>query len=1192
MNYSKLDKQKNTARYFVEKRQVAWVALAATVLWGVWGYIKMPQRKDPEIPVRQTLAIARWPGMPADRVEQLLTKRVEEAVARNSKVIEIQSVTRDGVAYIYAKLDEELNDTAKELDDLRLKVDEIQLPDGAQHVQLVKDFGDTATLMLTVASPKETDDALALRAREIGAAVQNNRLTVCWPFAPSMNPAALTRTVAAIGGWLQDENLIADVKPVSGGGFVGFNGTSIHTPAEISAAIERIAEEKLQTDELHPDVWQPIVVRSASEVLPALSAQRGPKYSYRELDRFTELIEKSLQRVPVVGRVTRSGLQTEVVQLSYSQERLSRAGVRPELLRQALQARSVPAAGADVDTGQRSVPVSSSVDLQNENDLANILLPSPSGVPARLSDLVDIERGYQSPAQFLNFHEWRDENGKWQRERAVTLDIQMRSGEQIGRFAKQVDAELIGIRKQLPPDLVIDRTSDQPLQVHESISLFMGSLGEAIILVVLVSWLGFWEWRSAVIMALAIPITLAMTFGMISMLGIDLQQVSVASMILALGLLVDDPVVAGDAIKRELAAGRSPLFASWQGPTRLATAILFATITNIVSYLPFLLLRGNNRRFLFALPIVMTCALIASRVVSMTFIPLLGYYILREHQGATLEERRQRGFGAFYYRIGQWAINHRWGVLGGATVLLVLSFAAGGRLKQQFFPYEREYLSFIDVWLPQDSSVAATAKITAQAETVLRDVAEQYGASEHRTVPVLQSLTSWIGGGAPRYWLTSNPEANYPNYAHILIQVTDKEDTQKLLPLWQHALNQRVPGATLDVKRLETSAPIGIPVAIRLSGSNLSELREKARTLKSILDSTGLAARSRDDWGEDALSLHLNVNADKAAIYGLTESDVARAVSGAIEGEPVGSLRDGDRTIPIVARLNLQERSQLNDLSNLYVYARNSSARAPFSELATLSYQMRPARINRFQQFRTITVSSFPKQGHLPSELLRAAMPEIKKFQAALPEDIKFEIAGEYKEQNKGFAQLAVVMLISVIAIFLALVVQFKSAIKPLIVFAAIPFGIGGALVGLAVMSAPFGFMSFLGIASLIGVIVSHIIVLFDFIEERQEAGDPLREALLDAGILRLRPVLITVGATVIALVPLALHGGPLWEPLCYAQIAGLTFSTVVTLILVPVVYAIFVLDLKLVRWPAPATTPKHSKSNPEDCLLGVYVKS
>lgn len=1171
-----LDQQQNTARYFVEKRQVSWALLAGVLAWGVFGYWNMPQRKDPEIPVRQTVAIARWPGMPAERIEQLLTKRVEERMGQNSKVTEISSITRNGVAYVYATLDEEINEPAKELDDIRLKLDALQLPEGAMPVELVKDFGDTATLMLTVTSPKADDADLALRAREMSAAMHPGRVAVLWPHSRSLASDRLAGLTTRLAAWMVDEELIADPRDIRGSGFTGFDAETENSAPELRAALARLVEQRLHVTELHPDVWSPVVVASPEELTAALAAGAGTKYSYRELDQFTEKIEKSVKALDTVGRVNRSAVLGEQVELAYSQEHWGALGIRPDQIRQVLGARSAVASGGAVDTGSRAVSVNPDVDFRTEQEIGEVLMPSatPGAPPARLSDLVTIERGYETPARFLNFHQWRDGHGHWHRARAITLDIQMRSGEQIGHFSQQVNAEIDSLRKQLPADLVLDRTSDQPRQVSDNITLFMSSLWEAIILVVLVSWIGFWEWRSALIMALAIPITLAMTFGMIQLIGMDLQQVSIASLIIALGLLVDDPVVAGDAIKRELAAGRPAIFAAWQGPTKLGRAILYATITNIVSYLPFLLLRGDNRRFLYALPVVMTCALVASRIVSMTFIPLLGYYFLRGKSEHRLEERRCHGFGAFYYKVGGWAIDHRWWVLSGAAVVLVASFAVGAQLKQQFFPYERQHLSFVDVWLPEDAPVSATERVTSQAESILRRVADDYSRAHQRTESTLESLTSWVGGGGPRYWLSSNPEAQMPNYAHILVQVADPEDTDKLIPLWQKALDAEVPGATLDVRRLETSAPVGVPVAIRISGEDLPTLRQEASKLKAILQDTGLSARIRDDWGEEALSLDLKIDNDRTALAGLTQLDVARAASSALDGSIVGTMRDGDRTLPILLRMNMDERARLSDLSNLYVYSSQGNGRTPLSQLARAEYRLQPARIARYQQFRTITVKCFPSAGHLPSETLNAAKPRIDALASELPPGFRLEIAGEYKEQNKGFGQLAVVMAISVLCIFFALVAQFQHAIKPLIVFAAIPFGIGGALVGLAVMGAPFGFMSFLGVASLIGVIVSHIIVLFDFIEERHERGEPLREALLDAGILRLRPVLITVAATVTALIPLALHGGPLWEPLCYAQIAGLTVSTVITLLIVPVVYAIFVLDLKWVKWEQHAAKP------------------
>lgn len=1170
-----LDSKQNTSRYFVEHRQVAWAILVGVVLWGVWGYLKMPQRKDPEVPVRLTLAVVQWPGMPAEQIEQLVTKKVEERIAQNPNIKEIRSTTKQGVAYVFAEFNEGMKATGREMDDLQQKLDSLQLPSGVMPVALVKEFGDTATLMLTVASPRVDAVDLDVRTRDIIAAMTSGRTAVLWPHARDLDRGSLARITESLSRWLTEGGVVREPRAVSGPGFTGFEAVTTLQPEQLRAEVARLTRERLQLPEFHPDVWEPVVVAAPGQVRAALEGVAGPKYTYRELDRYSERIEKSVKALTPVARVTRSGLLPERVELLYSQERLASYGLPLDRLRQLLSARSVAANPANLDAQGRSLAVVPMADLRSEKELGATLLPGPNGSSAYLRDVVAITRGYQSPAQFLNFFTYADGDGHWHRARSITLDIQMRSGEQIARFNTAVTAELAKLTRELPADLVIDRTSDQPEQVKESVDLFMDSLWEAVGLVVLVSLIGFWEWRSSLLMALAIPVTLAMTFGMASLLGVDLQQVSIASLIIALGLLIDDPVVAGDAIKRELGAGRPRLFAAWQGPTKLARAILFATITNIVAYLPYLLLTGDNRQFLLTLPIVMTCALVASRIVSMTFIPMLGYYLLRDKQEPTLEERRKSGFGALYYRFGDWAITHRWAVLGAFSVLLMCVGWMASGLKQQFFPFERQHLSFADVWLPENASVSATAETVTRAEQVLRKVAEEYGREHAAKSTVLKSVTSWVGGGSPRYWLSSNPETQQPNYAHILMQVHDKHDTEPLIERWQKAMDREIPGATVDVRRLETSAPIGIPIQIRVSGNDLPTLRAESAKLAAILRSTPGATRVRDDWREDVLTAELDIDDARVTLAGLTHRDVANAASSGLDGSVVGSIREGDREIPITMRLEMDERARPGDLRNLYVYSSDSTSRVKLTQVASIRYGMQPARISRYQQFRSVTVASFAQHGVLPSEVLQAAMPKVQAFGAQLPPGFELEIAGEFKEQNRGFGELAVVMLVSVLAIYFALVLQFRSAIKPLVVFTAIPFGIVGGLLGLEITGTPFGFMAFLGVVSLVGVIVSHIIVLFDFIEDRHQEGESLREALLDAGILRLRPVLITVAATVIALFPLALRGGPLWEPLCYVQIGGLTLSTMVTLVLVPVVYAIFVNDLKWIRWDKRAPAPK-----------------
>jgi multidrug efflux pump subunit AcrB len=1157
----------NTARFFTETRHVAWVLLVFTLFWGVYGYLSMPQRKDPDIPVRAAAVLAYWPGAGADKIEQLVTRRIEETIAENSKVDTVTSNTRTGVAVVIIELQKEVDEPGKQFDDIKLKLDAIRgLPQGVV-VNFQKDFGDTATLLLTVASPRASEVEIALRARGIREALakvrrpgETGRATVIAGFPGAIHPSVVRPTIELFGRFAEQKGALSDARPVEGPGFVGLDAVSAWDDARLLALGREFVRERLRASEIHPDSWQPFVVRDPAGVEARLSAAAGDKYTYRELKDFTDLMKRTLLAVPIVAKVDTAGVLPEQVYLEYSQERLASYGIRTGGLSDLLEARNITLPGGVLETNEKNLRIDASGEFTTEQEIGDVLVPVASGKGAvYLRDLGDIVRAYESPARYLNFFTRKAPDGSWPRTRAITLSIQMRAGQQIDAFGRDVDTALADLEQRLPDDLVLARTSDQPLQVKENIDLFMASLWEAVILVVLVSLIGFWEWRSALLMALSIPITLAMTFGMMAMLGIDLQQVSIASLIIALGLLVDDPVVAGDAIKRSLADGQPPLVAAWLGPTKLASAILYATITNIVAYLPFLLLSGDTGRFMYSLPVVIGASLVASRLVSMTFIPLLGYYLLRPKAEKPIEERRRTGFASRYYRLGMWAIEHRWRVVAGACVFLALGAVVGKRLKQQYFPKDLSYLFYVDVWLPEDAPLLATARAAEESERILREVVGDD----------LHSVTAFLGGGGPRFWATVTPEQQQSNYAQLLVQVKDKHHTAHLIGPLQDALDARVAGATIDVRELEAGGGVGIPISVRVAGEDADTLRRLSGELQAILRAHPGARRVRDDWGAESFGVRLAIDPDRANIAGVTNLDVAAASSTAMNGARVSTLREGDERIPVVARLRMDERAQLSDVENLYVFSSQGTQKLPLTAVSSIGYGLSTEKIRRRNQFRTISVSAFPREGMLPSEVVTPLLDEVRAFGRTLPPGYTLEIGGEHEKQMEGFGELALVMLLSVVMIFLALVVQFKHAVKPLLVFAAIPFGIVGALAALWVMGSPFGFTGFLGIASLVGVIVSHVIVLFDFIEEKHAEGEPLEQALLDAGIMRLRPVMITVGATVIALFPLAAHGGPLWEPLCYAQIGGLTVATFVTLLLVPVLYAIAVKDLRLVRWSA-----------------------
>ncbi len=1199
-----IEKTHNTARFFSEHRQIAWVLLLATVLWGVYGYLSMPQRKDPDIPIPIAVATCQWPGVGAEQVEQLVTRRIEETAAQNSKIrpgsptdFGVKSLTLPGLSIVFIMLEETVSNPKEQFSDINLKLNALnsQLPDGAGPIQFQSDYADTAALMLTVASPPAGETEIAIRARGLQRAVEATRasratrpeganVSVVFCFPQTIPQEAVNRPFKLLSGMAEKEGMFRDIRFFSGPGFVGFDGYTTLDDAQILTYGGKLQRERMHQSELHPDVWGALLIRKPEEIQQKLALVAGDKYSYKELDDFTDLISRTVLGAPQASKAERSGVLPEVVYLGYSQERLAAYDLQASSLKDILGARNITLPGGALEVGQKNLIIDPSGQFTSEKAIGDVIVgaSSSSGSPVYLRDLVDISRAYQSPPQFLNYYTWRDSSGKWHRSRAVTLAVYMRSGQQIAKFGKSVDEKLAAARKLLPSDLIIARTSDQPRQVEENIELFMDALYEAIALVVLVSLIGFWEWRSALLMALSIPITLAMTFGMAQVLGIDLQQVSIATLIIALGLLVDDPVVAGDGIKRGLAAGHPSVIAAWLEPTRLAKAIMYATVTNTVAYLPFLMLTGNTGDFLYSLPVVMTCALVSSRIVSMTFIPLLGYYLLRPGRkpALSIEERRRSGFSGFYTRIAGLAIEHRWPVLCASLLFLAFGGFLLGRMKRQFFPEDIQYWSYINVRLPNDAPLSATNEAARRVEDVVRETISRYGRSHPISGggprEALQSLTTFVGGGGPRFWFSVSPELKQLNYAQIIIQVDAKEDTPEIVKLLTSSLASSVAGAQVDAHQLQTN-PVDFPVQIFLSSQadvsstagaeEIRTLRLLAGRVQDILRSSPKAADVRDDWGEESSEVRLQVDPDRANLAGVTNLDVARSSTAAMSGIPVTTLREGDKQITVLARLRMEERAQLSDVQNLYVYSTGGKQKVPLMQISSVLNTMTTQRIRRQDHFRTISLQCFPIPGALASEVLNSVLPQLKEFERTLPPGYRMVIGGEKAKQDQGFRNLSMIMVISVILIFVALVLQFNHAVKPFLVFAAVPYGVVGALIALTAMNVPFGFMAFLGIASLVGVIVSHVIVLFDFIEEMHEKGEPFKQALVDAGIMRLRPVMITVGATVLALFPLALHGGPLWQPLCYAQIGGLTVATFVTLLLVPVLYSIFVLGLKIVKW-------------------------
>ncbi|MCL4222495.1 MAG: efflux RND transporter permease subunit [Phycisphaerales bacterium] len=1221
----------NIPQLFVTRRPIAWTAMISVLVWGVYAYLMMPQRQDPIIPVVTGVITTPYPGAEAERVEQEVTRKIERKVAENPAVDHVKSISRPGMSIVYVELFETERNAELVWQDIRGKLGEIKdLPQaGGQPTQptLNKDFGDSVAVMLTISSPPVSNLEIQLRARTIREAIEAHRALQATPAtskpegerwtAVLVYPGTVARShVVRMGRTLAqsltEAGVARDVAIIeaSSAGMLDVTLNPGKTGHDLQKQVGRWERQHVGADEFDPDVWQPFWITDLSTLESELRRHARDKYSYRELKDFADRIRDRLKQSHFVAQIDLIGNQEEQVWLSYSGHRLNQFGITPLAIIDRVQARNINIPGGKVELPDQNVVVRPTGEYASADQIGHTVMDvSSDGYPLYLRDLVEVTRGYESPANTMNFRtvkvprdnrspvsstgspegrgeDLAPEHYELQTGRAITLSVRQVKGTNIADYDRDMNAAIAELRQLLPPDVRLERTSNEPQKVRDKIHGFNRNLIEAIVIVVLVS-LVFMEWRSALLVAIAIPITIAMTLGLSQLVGIDLQQVSIAALIIALSLLVDAPVVAADAINRELAGGHPRHLAAWLGPKRLAHAVFYATLTNIVAFLPLLLVRGKTGDFIYSLPIVVSWSLLAAMLVAWTFCPLLGFYMLKGQRslGAADGGRPVGGFPRLYKAFVERCIEHR---VRTATIALVVLLAGAlvcwRMIGTSFFPKDLHSVFTVNLDLPEGSPIRQTREIAMEA---IRKIDALEGER-------ISSYTTFVGAGGPRFWLSIEPEQRADNYAQILVHTVSKEETADIVARLKEELHLQVPESRVRTQMLETGPPIGIPVQLRIFGDDIQTLRDLAAQVKARMRAIPGTLDIHDDWGDPIFQMTLKVDSDRAALSGLTNRDVATTVSTGLSGTSISQLRERDKLVGIAMRLRPSERSELDDLNSLYVASASNDVRVPLSQIASFERQMITPKIRRRDHERCVTVRCDVVNGVLPSTVvnqLQNALPaqasvtldggtvagtDVIEF----PVGYKWEFGGEKFEQDKGFKSLSLALVVSFVAIYLALVVQFNSATQPLLVFAAVPFGIVGGLLGLAVMGASFGFMAFLGVASLAGLIISHVIVLFDFIEEMKHKGEPLRHAVVDAGLARLRPVLTTVLACVGGLIPLAKDGGPLWEPMCYVQIAGMLVATLVTLVIVPVLYVIFVEDLHLVQWavePAsqPASTPE-----------------
>jgi multidrug efflux pump subunit AcrB len=1162
------------AQFFVEHREVSWLALIAVLVWGAVAYTKLGQQEDPTIPQRTAMLVTVFPGATASKVEELVSKPLERKISELNSIEEIKTTSRSGISTMNIKqLPASTATIDQQWDKVRAKIQEVQLPDGARQPWLNTDFGNTITLLFGLVSPPITDAECVARANLLrerlaglrgGAPATNRAAVAAW--LPSMDAASIDVLRGRLEVAVRASGLAKEVRTMQGNSFILVDMETAAGRADLERFIAGFTRMYTGTDRelYHPDFTKPILLMGDEDPLPQIRASAPPRYSYRTLELLARDFEDELKQVESVGKVTKVAIVEEAVYLLFSDANLAGYGLTPEMVMGSINARNAVIPGGTMRTEGRNFPVQLSGEYKTENDmLGTVVGLSRGGAPVYLRDVFDVRRMYESPISYkVDVLGRTGEAGSLDTRRAVMVAVEMRDGKIIRYFNEDVMKLVDRMKSRIPEGIEFRVLSDQPTAVEHRINHFMRCFMEAVAIVILVA-LFLMDWRSALVLATAIPVGVATTFIGMQMLGIPLQQISIAALIIALGLLVDVPVVASDGINRELHRGEPRSRAAWLGPLRLRQPMVFGTLTCVFSFLPLLMLYGDKGEFMKSMPVVVSLALLSALLVSNTFLPLISYYVLRGQKGFD-EGGEVRSFFLFRYvdrllmallpryrAALQAALKHPWLVLGVAYSLLALVCCLlFPRLGSQFFPPAERNQLLVDIETPSSDSLTSTRAAVDQVVGVLKNHEE------------VASAAVFSGGTAPRFYYNVEPKAPANYLAQILINTRDAHEVDGLIVKLRRELDESVPGARCVVKPLEQGPPVNEPIQIRLSGENLDRLRLLADQVATELRAAG-GYHVFDDLGLRMPNIQIDIDQDRANSLGLNNRQIGAVALSSFSGLQVTELREGDRLIPVLVRGRIEDRSEVEKLRGLYVPTPDGK-NVPFESFSKLTIQPEFVRIPHYNQLRTVTVKAYAPFGELPSQVLDRARPGLAKIKLDPGYEMKF--AGEDEELRKSKAEMVVVLMVSLALIVITLVLQFRSVIKAAVVMLTVPLVLIASVVGLFVTSSPFGFMAMLAVISLIGVIVCNMIVLSEHIEHTRALGLPLEEALEKAGLARLRPVLMTVLATSGGLFPLFLGGGALWHPLTAVHIFGLIFAPLLTLGMLPTLYYVVCTKLKLIK--------------------------
>jgi multidrug efflux pump subunit AcrB len=975
------------------------------------------------------------------------------------------------------------------------------------------------------------------RAEDPFFTVKVVNVSVLWPGATAQEMQM--QVADPIEKKLQELPYFEKVQTYSKPGFTAMQVTfRDSTPAKDVPYLFYLLRKKLvdAQGDLPSGILGPVVNDEFSDVDSILYMMTGDGADYAQLKKAAEGLRQRLLKVNGVTKVDIYGNQDERIFVEFSHAKLATLGITPQALFDSLAKQNNVVPAGTVETSSQRVPLRVTGALDGAKAVAETPVES-NGRVFRLGDIATVTHGYVDPPSFKVRQEGKP---------AIGIGVVTAKGANILELGKDVSAATADFMKAVPQGISVDLIADQPKVVEEAVGEFTHSFVEALAIVLFVSFLAL-GWRTGFVVAASVPLVLAIVFIVMDAMGIDLHRISLGALIIALGLLVDDAIIAVEMMVVKMEQGWDRIKAASFAWESTAFPMLTGTLVTATGFLPIGFANSAVGEYAGSIFWVVAIALVASWFVAVIFTPYIGVKLLPNitlHQNhdphAIYETRVYRALRS----VIQWCVNHRVKTVLATVGIFAASIVAFGHVQQQFFPLSERPELFLQLRLPEGTAFDVTEKAVKQAETLLKDDKD------------IGTYTAYVGQGSPRFWLGLNPQLPNEAFAEIVIVAKGVEARERIKAKIENAVaDGALSQARVRVDRFNFGPPVGFPVQFRVIGPDTQKVREIAYQVRDIMKQNPNVTEAQLDWNEQSPYLKLVVDQDRARALGLTPQDVSQSLAMLISGVQVTTIRDGIEKVGVIARAVPSERLDLAHVGDLTITSKNGVA-VPLQQIAKIEYSHEEPILWRRNRDMAITVRSDVKDGVQAPDVTNQIWPKLKDIRDHLEPAYRIEAGGAFEESAKGNASIFILFPLMVMVMLTLLMIQLQSFSRLFLVFLTAPLGIVGASLGLNVANQPFGFVALLGLIALAGMIMRNTVILVDQIETDVAHGLTRKEAIIEATVRRARPVVLTALAAILAMIPLSRSA--FWGPMAITIMGGLFVATFLTLLYLPGLYALW----------------------------------